>query len=87
MTSPFPDFLLADDFTKAYYLNDRQKDIMRIRAAQAVAYQQDGDSKKAEIKRAFKDPKIYLSGLAQFGVDSALYGFSSFECPLATRCE
>ncbi|KZT60195.1 high-affinity nicotinic acid transporter [Calocera cornea HHB12733] len=71
-------WLLSDSPEKAWYLNDRDREMMKIRQEQDSAYVGDSEMSWAESKRAIKDLKVYLSGFCQLGVDTCLFGFSTF---------
>ena len=70
-------FLLAENSDTAWYLNDREKYLMKIRHAHGAKYQHMGDY-KTEVKKCFKDPAIYFSCIAQLGADTCLFGYSTF---------
>jgi hypothetical protein len=59
-------------------LTAEQQQMMRIRQRQTAAYMGSDEFKWEEIRIAFKDPKLYLSGGIQFCQDILLYGFSTF---------
>lgn len=71
-------FLIADKYQNARYLNDREKFLMRVRHAQEATYSHDAGFSWVEVKKAFMDPVIWLSGVVQLGLDICLYGFSTF---------
>ncbi|KAK8213606.1 hypothetical protein M8818_002910 [Zalaria obscura] len=71
-------FGLPNDPSNAYFLNAEEKHLMQIRARQRAAYMGSDDFSWEEIRIAFKDPKVYLSGIIQFMQDILLYGFSTF---------
>ncbi|KKZ61730.1 hypothetical protein EMCG_03759 [[Emmonsia] crescens] len=71
-------FGLPNDMTKAYFLNARERELMRIRAECNKAYSGSEDFSWDEVKIAAKDPKTYISGGIQFCQDILLYGFSTF---------
>ncbi|KAK3386779.1 major facilitator superfamily domain-containing protein [Podospora didyma] len=71
-------FGLPNDPTKAYFLNDREKQMMRIRAAQRSQYMGSEEFSWEEIRITLKDPKMWISGAIQFCQDILLYGFSTF---------
>ena len=51
---------------------------MKIRERQRAAYMGSDEFSWEEVSIAFKDPKLYLSGIIQFCQDILLYGFSTF---------
>lgn len=71
--------LLPDSFEYAWWLNEDDKRICRIRNRQVAIYQ--GESEvfdREEVKQAFRDPKIWLSSLCQFCANTCSFGFSTF---------
>lgn len=69
-------FLLPDDYEKAWWLNDDDKQLMRIRHQQAALYQGESDTfDKEEVKLAFKDGKVWLSAFCQFCANTCSFGF------------
>ncbi|KAF2168734.1 hypothetical protein M409DRAFT_65153 [Zasmidium cellare ATCC 36951] len=71
-------FGLPNNPSKAYFLNEREKELMEQRSVQRAAYMGSEEFSWEEIKIALKDPKVYLSGAVQFCQDILLYGFSTF---------
>ncbi|KAJ9145499.1 MFS transporter [Pleurostoma richardsiae] len=71
-------FGLPNDPSNAYFLNDREKHLMRVRAVQRAQYMGSEEFSWDEIKIELMDPKLYLSGAIQFCQDILLYGFSTF---------
>jgi MFS family permease len=71
-------FAIANTYQSARYLNDREKWMMDVRQAQEAAFNHDDGFSWAEIRKAFTDPVIWLSGVVQLGLDVCLYGFSTF---------
>ena len=53
-------FGLPNDITKAYFLNDRERELMRIRREQAKMYNGSEEFDWEEVKIAATDPKIYI---------------------------
>ena len=53
-------FGLPNDITKAYFLNRRERELMRIRREQAKMYNGSEEFDWAEVKNAVTDPKIYI---------------------------
>jgi sugar phosphate permease len=72
-------FWLADDPDSAWYLTDDEKLLMRERKRNEL-----GQTLSAQefhwddAKLGFKDWKIWVFCVAQFGLDTMLYGFSTF---------
>ncbi|CDR35625.1 RHTO0S01e03532g1_1 [Rhodotorula toruloides] len=71
-------FFIADSPASAWYLSPRQKLLMRVRDLQARQYTGADAFSWAEVRKAFTEPIVYLSGLTQLGFDICLYGFSTF---------
>ncbi|BGP27191.1 MFS nicotinic acid transporter [Rhodotorula toruloides] len=69
---------IADSPATAWYLSPRQKLLMRVRDLQARQYTGADAFSWAEVRKAFTEPIVYLSGLTQLGFDICLYGFSTF---------
>lgn len=72
-------FVLADEPDTAYYLNEEERAlIVRCRnryVGQTVSAQK---FHWADVKEGFLDWKIYAFSIGQFGVDTMLYGYSTF---------
>ncbi|KAH8904695.1 MFS general substrate transporter [Coniochaeta sp. PMI_546] len=71
-------FGLPSDPSNAYFLNDEEKRMMRVRALQRAQYMGSEEFSWKEILIELRDPKLYLSGAIQFMQDCLLYGFSTF---------
>ncbi|KAK3371037.1 major facilitator superfamily domain-containing protein [Lasiosphaeria ovina] len=71
-------FCLPNDPTNAYFLNDKEKHMMRVRAAQRAQYMGSDEFSWEEVRITLKDPKMWISGAIQFCQDILLYGFSTF---------
>ncbi|PGH16500.1 hypothetical protein AJ80_05185 [Polytolypa hystricis UAMH7299] len=72
-------FALADDPDTAYYLDEDDKALMKARRGLEVG--QTDSAQQFHMKDAIegaKDWKVFLMCLAQFGVDTVLYGYSTF---------
>ncbi len=52
--------------------------MMRLRQQQTAQYIGSDEFRWEEVRTAFQDPKLYLSGAIQFCQDILLYGFSTF---------
>lgn len=87
-------FGLPNDPTDAYFLNNQERQLMRVRAKQRAQYMGSEKFEWKEVRLAFRDPKLYISGFIQFCQDilcelssffaSFPYFFSfslSFACP------
>jgi hypothetical protein len=72
-------FLVPKDYETAYFLNEEEKKIMRLRAERTEAYSGgSGHYGKQDIKEAAKDVKSWLHGVIQIAVVTILYGFGTF---------
>ncbi|KAK0706193.1 major facilitator superfamily domain-containing protein [Lasiosphaeria miniovina] len=71
-------FCLPDDPSDAYFLGDKEKHMMRVRAAQRARYMGSGEFSWEEVRITLEDPKMWISGAIQFCQDVLLYGFSTF---------
>ncbi|KAK4678856.1 hypothetical protein QC764_310620 [Podospora pseudoanserina] len=71
-------FGLPNDPTNAYFLNEREREMMQIRAKQRAQYMGSEEFSWEEIRIALKDFKLWISGAIQFCQDILLYGFSTF---------
>ena len=71
-------FGLPTNPADAWFLSAEQKAMMRARQEQTAQYIGSDEFKWEEVRIAFKDPKLYLSGAIQFCQDILLYGFSTF---------
>lgn len=77
-------FTLANDFESAWFLNEEDRHLMRIRAEINARYNGAPEFDWAEVKRAVMDPKLYISCFNQFMADICSFGLSSF-LPLIIR--
>ncbi|KAH8712127.1 major facilitator superfamily domain-containing protein [Phaeosphaeriaceae sp. PMI808] len=74
-------WLVPKDYETAYFLNEEEKQIMRLRAARTQAYSDSagsGQYGKSDIKEAAQDPKSWLHACIQIAVVTILYGFGTF---------
>jgi hypothetical protein len=74
-------WLVPKDFETAYFLNEKDKQIMRERAARTQVYSDSAGSGhfgKLDIKEAAKDIKSWIHGCIQIAVVTILYGFGTF---------
>lgn len=69
---------LPADFDNIPYFSDKQRQIIKIRERQRVAYMGTGEFKWSDVIDALKDFKTYISFTIQFCQDVVLYGFSTF---------
>lgn len=78
IVAPIIWFGLPNDPSNAYFLNDEEKRMMRVRAVQRAQYMGSEEFSWEEIRIGLQDPKLYLSAAIQFCQDILLYGFSTF---------
>jgi MFS family permease len=75
-------FLLPDNFETAWWLCEEEKVIMRARNENARLYQGKSATNdvfdRAEVKLAFRDPKVWLNSFCQFCANTCSFGFSTF---------
>ncbi|KAK8004299.1 Vegetative incompatibility protein HET-E-1 [Apiospora arundinis] len=72
-------FLVPKDYETAYFLNEEEKDLMRIRAKEMNAYSGgSGHYGRKDIREAAKDIKSWLHAVTQIAVVTILYGFGTF---------
>ena len=72
-------WLLADSPETAYYLNDEERELMVRRKRRQIGHTSSGDEfHRADVVKGLKDWKIYIFCAGQFGMDTMLYGYSTF---------
>jgi len=72
-------FILADDPENARYLTDMEKQLVIVRRERQFGQTKSAQElHKADVYEALKDWKVWAFCAAQFGVDTMLYGFSTF---------
>ncbi|KIW10903.1 hypothetical protein PV08_10202 [Exophiala spinifera] len=72
-------FWLADEPETAYYLSTEERQLMVIQKRRHVGHTASGDLlHKEDVYKAFKDWKVWMFAAGQFGVDTVLYGYSTF---------
>ncbi|KAK1751029.1 major facilitator superfamily domain-containing protein [Echria macrotheca] len=71
-------FGLPNDPSNAYFLNDEEKRMMRVRAAQRAQYMGSDEFNWDEVWITLRDVKMWISAAIQFCQDILLYGFSTF---------
>ena len=70
---------LADDPETAYYLSKEEKALVILRKERHIGYSKSGDHfHKEDMILAFKDWKVWVICVGQFGADAVLYGYSTF---------
>ncbi|KAI5298105.1 hypothetical protein KEM55_003804, partial [Ascosphaera atra] len=72
-------WLMADDPDTAYFLNKEERRIWAARRALDVGQTDSAQQyHKEDVVEGFKDWKVHLFAFSQVGVDSILYGYSTF---------
>jgi sugar phosphate permease len=72
-------FWLADEPESAYYLSEQERHLMMVRRRRQIGHTTSGDIlHKEDVIKGLKDWKIWMFAIAQFGVDTMLYGYSTF---------
>lgn len=70
---------LADDPESAKYLTAEEKQLMIVRKQRQYGYSKTADEfLKKDVILGLKDWKVYMFCLGQFGMDTMLYGYSTF---------
>ncbi|KAM0689481.1 hypothetical protein Q7P36_010352 [Cladosporium allicinum] len=69
----------ADSVETAHYLTPREKELISLRRRLQIGHTKSSDQMhKADVYEGFRDWKIWLFCVGQFGGDMILYGFSTF---------
>jgi len=72
-------FLLADSPETAFYLTAKEKELMSVRRARQMGQTTSAQEFHWEdVKKGLADWKVWVFCVGQFGVDTMLYGFSTF---------
>ncbi|KAG8405767.1 hypothetical protein J3458_021701 [Metarhizium acridum] len=72
-------FVLPNDAETAWFLDDAEKALMEMRRRREYgSTKSSGGIEKSDVLRAVTDWKAWAFYVAQFGVDTMLYGFSTF---------
>ena len=75
-------FMLPNDAGSAYFLNDAERALMEVRRRREYGNTKSSEEfSKRDMMRAFTDWKVWVFSLAQFGVDTMLYGRSNLMIP------
>ncbi|EPE07698.1 mfs transporter [Ophiostoma piceae UAMH 11346] len=69
-------FLLADEPHTAWFLDAPERQMLMARLQRQMGFHQELDRK--DVVKAFRDWKVWLFALGQFGVNSMLYSYSVF---------
>lgn len=69
----------ADSVETAHYLTPRERELIDLRRRMQVGHTKSSDQMhKADVYEGFRDWKIWLFCVGQFGGDTILYGYSTF---------
>jgi sugar phosphate permease len=72
-------FVLADDPENAYFLTPEEKLLMTVRRERQIGHTKRAMGfHKDDMWKALRDWKIWIFAFGQFGVDTMLYGYSTF---------
>ncbi|KAJ5376838.1 hypothetical protein N7509_013724 [Penicillium cosmopolitanum] len=72
-------FFLADDPDTAWYLNEEERALVARRRSRYIGQTESAQKFHwADVKEGALDWKIYAFCIGQFGVDTMLYGYSTF---------
>ncbi|KAH8811112.1 retrograde regulation protein 2 [Xylogone sp. PMI_703] len=72
-------FAIPKSYSTAYFLNQEDKEVMKIRQEQMAAYSGgDGKYTKKDVKHAAGDIKTWLHGFIQVFCATIIYGFGTF---------
>lgn len=72
-------FGMPDNYKNAKFMNDEDKELMRLRAIKHDRYMRLNETfDKREVAKAFKDEKLWLSASIQFLGDILSFGVSTF---------
>lgn len=71
-------FLLPNDFETAYFLNEEEKILMRMRLQQSARYVEHEEFNVKEVWKTLRDPKTWLTSFNQICVNICSFGFSTF---------
>ncbi|KAK3179950.1 hypothetical protein K4F52_008693 [Lecanicillium sp. MT-2017a] len=69
---------LGNNYESAKFLNEEERQMMRVRAHINARYNGKPDFDWAEVRKAALDPKLYISCWSQFMADLCSFGLSSF---------
>ncbi|KGO47786.1 Major facilitator superfamily domain, general substrate transporter [Penicillium expansum] len=72
-------FVLADDPDTAYYLNKEERALVTLRRSRYIGQTESAQKFHwADVKEGVLDWKIWAFSFGQFGIDTMLYGYSTF---------
>ncbi|KYK54721.1 putative MFS transporter [Drechmeria coniospora] len=72
-------FALPNDAPTAYFLSEDEKALMERRRGREYGHTKSSEQfGRDDMRKAFVDWKVWAFCVAQFGVDTMLYGFSTF---------
>lgn len=79
---------MPDSYENAKFLTDEEKELMRLRTIKHDRYMRLNESfDKAEVFKAFKDKKLWISASIQFFGDILSFGISTFMPSLVKSCK
>lgn len=71
-------FLLPNNYETAYFLNEDDKELMRMRMQQSARYADTEEFDIKEVWKTLRDPKSWLTSFNQICVNICSFGFSTF---------
>ncbi|KAI1122329.1 major facilitator superfamily domain-containing protein [Nemania abortiva] len=72
-------FFLPNNPEHAYFLTSEEKKLMAVRHLRQYGFTESAQEfSKKDMMKAFKDWKVWVFCVAQFGADTMLYGYSTF---------
>ena len=71
-------FLLPNDFETAYFLNEEERVLMRLRLQQSAHQVETEEFDIKEVWKTLRDPKTWLTSFNQICVNICSFGFSTF---------
>lgn len=71
-------FFLPNDFETAYFLNEEDRELMRMRMQASAQYSAEESFDIREVWKTLRDPKSWLTSLNQISVNICSFGFSTF---------
>ncbi|OAA58437.1 Major facilitator superfamily domain, general substrate transporter [Niveomyces insectorum RCEF 264] len=76
--APIVFFVFPKDPFNAWFLNDKEKETMRLRYVQNPHLDAEETFTWAAVFEAWKDPKTYVYAVQEFCIDFSLFGFTNF---------
>jgi MFS family permease len=75
---PFVWFLFPKDPRTAWFLNEEERNVMRLRYELNPHLSIEEEFSWSKVLEAFKDPKTYIHAIMEFSVDLSLFSFTTF---------